>query len=293
MADVTFRFLPERRPNPGPWAAQLAALRGVFGDECKTAKPFELMPRLVRAWRVQVSRWRRSGWDPAQGKNFQWLRNCPPFGHGVEVDGPPRELRPCHLNHVCPHCWGRRTVAPAYDTLAAALRALGSPPPPEIDPEFPYRIASARTVHDFPGADPMKVLPAGRDATKRLSELWTKCGALGGIGLTTVYPTASGYRYDGRVLAVLPREQLSIEVPGGLPRLTRIVADVDVRQAVLAVARFGRYPGALLRGPGDAALALLEARARTPRARYSFTFGCCYGLGRENESSARQDNQED
>lgn len=105
MADVKFRFLPEVRPNPGPWAAQLALLRGVFGDECKTAKPVELMPRLLHAWRVRVSAWARNGWDPARGKGLQWLRNCPPFGHGVAVEGPPRELRPCHLNHVCPWCW--------------------------------------------------------------------------------------------------------------------------------------------------------------------------------------------
>lgn len=281
MPDVDFTWLPDLKP-PGPaWANRLAVARGTLSyDSRAELGPAQQMSRVQVLWRNQLARLRREPkagvpgckWAVADSKRLPWLRNCPPYGVCCRS---PKKLRICGHQQVCPWCWGRRVVAPAY---RAVVRAVALNPG--------CRVTVLRWASDHPTAEVGAAeVQAGAAADMRTAiAYWRKAGALGGVATWTAAPGPEGHwRTVVRLMLVVPGSPLAVELGDGLPPYSRQWVDPDRRSVVRAASAFARYPGALLTKPPGLVADLLTSR---PAGRHFTSFGVCYaGYGRPRKGA--------
>ncbi len=269
MPDVDFTWLPDQPPPAPAWANRLAVARGTLSQATRsTTRAVEQMARVQVLYRNQLARLRRKPpggdaalWPPADTKRFPWLRNCPPYGVACRS---PKKLRVCGLQQLCPWCWGRRVVAPAYRAVARAVaRAPGS------------RVLVLRWVTDRPASAlaPGAAQQSAVNAMRAVIKYWRKAGAHGGVATWSVAPgPLEAWRTTVRLMLVMPEAPTPAETEGERPWYARQWDRPDRRDVVRAAATFGRYPGGLLTKPAAAVAALLTSR---PKGRHFTSFGVC------------------
>ncbi|MCA9023490.1 MAG: hypothetical protein KDA74_25250 [Planctomycetaceae bacterium] len=68
-------------------------------------------------WRRRLYKLRKAGYPPLQNR-YVFARNCPPAGVWVN-----QTSRQCHLDRICPFCWGRTYVFQCWSRLIPTLFA--------------------------------------------------------------------------------------------------------------------------------------------------------------------------
>lgn len=283
MPDVAFTWLPDE-PPPGPaWANRLAVARGTLSQATRSTRTaVQQMACVQILYRNQLARLRRKAepgaaaamWPVVDSKRFPWLRNCPPYGVSCRS---PKKLRICGLQQICPWCWGRRVVAPAYRAVARAVaRHPGC------------RVVVLRWVTDRPVSDlaPDAAQRSAVNAMRAVIKYWRKAGALGGVATWTVSPgPLDSWRTAVRLMLVMPEKPTPAETDGELPKYARQWDRPDRRDVVRAASTFGRYPGGLLTKPPAAVAALLTSR---PKGRHFTSFGVCNaGFGKPRKRGGK------
>jgi hypothetical protein len=195
------------------------------------SKPEKMIRAVQKRWRLAASKLKKEGWEPMQGVNVQYARNCPPLGCTTDQTG-----RPCKKGKLCPFCWGRRIVYKVYHRVHdAAFATKGSTSSkPELDVmEFAYT-GNFDTVEDAIG-DIAKNRTSERDQVQHL----------GSAVVITVVPKEVGVMVRRRGILVAPRGTGTPDNKNGC-RWT-LPGVIDKSYLAKCVGYATRYPEELMR----------------------------------------------
>lgn len=109
-------------------AMRAAVFFPVFGHDWFTHDVVDLLDDLRRRWKKRLRSLAKAGWQPtSSGKSllkvqYQYLRNCPPFGVKTSVVS-----KPCSRPLICPFCWARAFVQTPFMRMEALLYGVTDP----------------------------------------------------------------------------------------------------------------------------------------------------------------------
>ncbi len=252
---MDFDFRMTRWPNTTASRMQIAAvLFQLVGRYARRNGRDAALGRLIRWWRVHVTKLAEAGLPRIRGKKLQYARNCrPAFGAVV-----PNDARPCSLTRVCPFCWARTAESVFRRTVrtADAIRMLVGPFD-LLEWQLSYQLNLAS--EPFPEVAFDIRLRHASNAAQMLS-------TLGGHLITTVEPAGSlssdnefpqvSYRF---FTLLEPGASISEDWPGR----GRCWPNPTEEELAGVVGRTHRYPVGLMRGSAESVVGILEAIGRT------------------------------
>jgi hypothetical protein len=251
LVDTAFTY-SKLTQDLGARTARYAVLRPILN--CMKKTPLLKLPlldqhdHLQKMWRSRVVRLASGGWRRAQGKNLQYLRNCPPVGVWLET-----RPRLCRCRRICPSCYARCTVAEAYK--AARWAFFGPTDKCYLDRDL-IAVRSSWVL-----AEPLKhvltvLKDKGADVHRGRLET-TKKRHPGSIVIRTVEPVKEGWKIQVRTLLAVPTGQ---EVDMGQKSQVKRLAKEKVTGKELSklVGWATRYPLGMMFGDADRTAGLLN-----------------------------------
>lgn len=158
--DRVWRFTTMNR-SPTGYLIRYATLPHLAGLRRKvsTLAQFQAaQDHLRRRWHIRLRELREAKSVTVSEERFPYIANCPPAG-GRAHDQNGKSAVTCRLSRVCPWCWARLSVVPAFRSLTGAVTLLpGDPSQKEAagaarsetiltrsgSPDFAFRLAVVR-----------------------------------------------------------------------------------------------------------------------------------------------------
>ncbi len=224
---------------------------------------------ILKSWRIRVSILSDHGWSCAQGKDFQYIRNCPPYGIQVIDENPA--ARRCCRRRICPWCYSKTVVATAYEAVEQTLYQ-GERRPDRglwlhaIQRRWSWSLEDVTVKDVFDGADSQRRADTGGD------------GVIGSFTLARVQPAKDN-------CIELVRSTILVVKDGELPGLAeggRTKSLKKVKKASMAdlVGWACHYPAGVMYGDPQLTVEILD-EAKRRRFRSHFRTGALHWGGVE------------
>lgn len=259
MADIRYAIVEPLATGVSA-AMRMAVLTPVLGVGADKDLQ-QAFDRLRHRWHDCLVGVRKAGWAPARRlRDFQYMRNCPPFGVRTDVSN----MHTCKRATVCPFCWARRVVAPLYAKLRSWLTTVGR----NWSPPYGTQLVEYKTTATVWGD-----VGAGRGSAARLGRAALAARA---VLRNTRNDEFKAYRAVAGLsvsrFVVKPERLVLIRagfllVPSGLTHKAEFLARKHrlrayrrtTRKVLLpAIARVCAYPAAMLRASGPELRAFLD-----------------------------------
>jgi hypothetical protein len=281
--DISFEasFVPRSAIDRACWRSVLLRILARKGKRIRLESDediLEAVGRVMGLWRRRCRQLKELGWEGAVGKNFQYLRNCPPWMVSVLPSCDRGQPFQCMRSYICPWCWCRRSIIPAYNKLKESLAGCGMGWE-KGKRDYPFKLIGHRySFLKGPGIDAMDAFVLATDFDKRGRKMAAQ-KTEGVISSVAVYPAKDGlFRLTSAGVVLIPAGQ-------DTTRKMVVTTPSDKNLARLAAYLFP-YPSAMLLAPAERALEVLVARKGF---RLMSATGVFLGKGKEDihESSMR------
>lgn len=269
MADYNYKI--QQIVDGYPARAMRGAVLGslLSSLEFKEHKIRRMMANVRKQWHARLVTLRKAKWEPIlDGTDYQYMRNCPPFG--VKTKSVARSCG----RKFCPFCWARDVVSPAYDRVLHVIST--------DDEKLKKNLMLVEFSRTFRFSYQAKEAswPSLIDRVQRGRQRELENTLMQGQGafvLHTIEPEAKRltFRRRGLIVANLAENYVNGDVdvtPGGGGSF-RWQAHVITKRSQLVplLTRVCRYPAGLMRCPPQK---LIEFSHATKSVRMSTWYGC-------------------
>jgi len=222
-------------------------------------------------WHARLKSLQSAGWTRSESFKWGYAFNCPPFGVDSQTSvALETRVIPCGLHLVCPFCWARLVVGPAYDRLTFAFYRG------EATPQFRMDVIDlARSIKvDGDLQEAFAYIRSYRSIALGLFP-----GNYGAYVLHTVEPQRQppskkrGKKPKPPTWIIRERVLALVDTDFPMPTVkptTTIHRTSSPKKALLAaiVGRVCGYPTRMLRGPADRVVRVLSDRESVKLSAY-------------------------
>lgn len=222
--------------------------------------------RVLQRWRIRAAVLSQHGWHCAQGKDLQYVRNCPPFG--IRLTNDSVFAVRCKRGRICPWCYSKTVVATAYEAVERTIYRGGKKPNPDL-----WLYATQRSWSWPIGRVSAKdVFEAAKDSRRDDVEM---ANSIGAFTLVRVAPSHGDIELTRSTIMVLRNDEEPD--PPDDPDV-KILRTIKKKSMADLVGWACRYPVGLMYGNPQLTLEILD-EARRRRFRSHFRTGALYWDG--------------